>query len=111
MVPSNRVAIVTGERFSTNSMANNPGIIRHEIKPVGVARLSTIFHSISASSAPFVFAIPVAAAETIGVFSAVLPAGSELSFSCEVAENGTSVFFGADIMLVDENLVTLKQFV
>ena len=109
MIPKGKVGMITGERFSTNSNTSNPALIRHEVKIPGIALLYTIIHSVSQASAPFLFATPIATTETLGVLSAVFPEGSEVMWSSEVEENNTSVFFGADFLLVDANLATLRE--
>lgn len=109
MIPKATIGLITGERFSTNSK-DKSAIIRHEITlPGGFPTVQTVFHSVDGSGNNFSFASPVASAETLGVLSATFPPGAEIEWFSNVAENNTSVFFGADFLLVEISLSTLKD--
>ena len=104
MVPAGMSGVNVAQRGGTNSV-NKIASVTTGIQPFGAAELRTVTYSVSPSLSQFTFPLPVATATVFGQQISVFPEKTILRVYATADSNSTEVFFGIDLMVVENRFI------
>lgn len=103
MIPKGVSGVTLAIRGNTDA-ESKPATITTNIILLGDIPLQTVAYSVSPAFAQFLFPTPIASSSAFGQVTRILPEGTLVEFTAKASANNTSVFFGLDMLLVDNDL-------
>lgn len=102
MVPRAKSAMTTAIRGTVDTTNKNV-IVRTHITPFGGNDLQTVSYTLAPGLFEFTFPSPVVTATNLAELAVVLPEKSIIEFRAVALSNDTEVFFGTDLIIIDND--------
>ena len=104
MIPAGKFAITVAIRAGTHS-TNKPANVNTNIEFFGQPNVVSVEYSVVPSFGELTFPVPIGTTELLGGTVSILPEKTILEFTTIAAQPNTTVFFGTDLVLADNDLL------
>lgn len=106
MVPRGKSVMTTAIRGTVDTTNKNV-VVRTHITPFGGNDLQTVSYTLAPGLFEFTFPSPVVTATNLAELDVVLPEKSIIEFRAIASSNDTEVFFGTDLIVIDQDQFTI----